>query len=195
MRPLQKSLNLTHFYLLPFYLFFVTLPLQVVIGQAAQAQMSQQSREAEADLLLSQGTRLQEFGRYRDALQDFEKALQIYSEIKDLNGIGNSFGSLGKSYISLGEYQKAIDYLQKSLHIHQQIGNRFSEAISLNNLGIVYDFLGQYKKSIDYYQKSLVIAKQIFDRGNEGYLLNNLCLLYTSPSPRDRTRSRMPSSA
>ena len=26
-------------------------------------------------------------------------------------------------------------------------------------------------------------------------LLTNTCLLYTSPSPRDRTRSRMPSSA
>ena len=25
--------------------------------------------------------------------------------------------------------------------------------------------------------------------------LTNICLLYTSPSPRDRTRSRMPSSA
>ena len=25
--------------------------------------------------------------------------------------------------------------------------------------------------------------------------MNNCCLLYTSPSPRDRTRSRMPSSA
>jgi len=25
--------------------------------------------------------------------------------------------------------------------------------------------------------------------------LNKVCLLYTSPSPRDRTRSRMPSSA
>ena len=25
--------------------------------------------------------------------------------------------------------------------------------------------------------------------------LNSICLLYTSPSPRDRTRSRMPSSA
>ena len=24
---------------------------------------------------------------------------------------------------------------------------------------------------------------------------DNICLLYTSPSPRDRTRSRMPSSA
>ena len=28
-----------------------------------------------------------------------------------------------------------------------------------------------------------------------GYALRGLCLLYTSPSPRDRTRSRMPSSA
>ena len=25
--------------------------------------------------------------------------------------------------------------------------------------------------------------------------IDNICLLYTSPSPRDRTRSRMPSSA
>ena len=29
-------------------------------------------------------------------------------------------------------------------------------------------------------------------KANEAYLV---CLLYTSPSPRDRTRSRMPSSA
>ena len=27
------------------------------------------------------------------------------------------------------------------------------------------------------------------------FKINNTCLLYTSPSPRDRTRSRMPSSA
>ena len=29
----------------------------------------------------------------------------------------------------------------------------------------------------------------------EGLTISNPCLLYTSPSPRDRTRSRMPSSA
>ena len=28
-----------------------------------------------------------------------------------------------------------------------------------------------------------------------GFLFGTFCLLYTSPSPRDRTRSRMPSSA
>ena len=36
----------------------------------------------------------------------------------------------------------------------------------------------------------------VFSRNTEAYdLLIYVCLLYTSPSPRDRTRSRMPSSA
>ena len=38
------------------------------------------------------------------------------------------------------------------------------------------------------------------DKGKRGSVLrrideDHVCLLYTSPSPRDRTRSRMPSSA
>jgi len=35
----------------------------------------------------------------------------------------------------------------------------------------------------------------IFLSSNKKYYQVNICLLYTSPSPRDRTRSRMPSSA
>ena len=31
--------------------------------------------------------------------------------------------------------------------------------------------------------------------GGEAWTYDKVCLLYTSPSPRDRTRSRMPSSA
>ena len=37
---------------------------------------------------------------------------------------------------------------------------------------------------------------QVFKHGQtERTVLNKLCLLYTSPSPRDRQKSRMPSSA
>ena len=35
----------------------------------------------------------------------------------------------------------------------------------------------------------------LLHRGTEKLIENKTCLLYTSPSPRDRTRSRMPSSA
>ena len=42
----------------------------------------------------------------------------------------------------------------------------------------------------------LVVGADIADvRKGEGDELPGICLLYTSPSPRDRTRSRMPSSA
>ena len=39
------------------------------------------------------------------------------------------------------------------------------------------------------------IAQAEIDKDKFADYLNNSCLLYTSPSPRDRTRSRMPSSA
>ena len=44
------------------------------------------------------------------------------------------------------------------------------------------------------------IVEQTINEGNRVTIVlsamgNNTCLLYTSPSPRDRTRSRMPSSA
>ena len=45
------------------------------------------------------------------------------------------------------------------------------------------DFIG-FNSAWGYWLSALI--------GNVGYLV---CLLYTSPSPRDRTRSRMPSSA
>ena len=45
-------------------------------------------------------------------------------------------------------------------------------------------------KSIDETDKS-----RIENSFNNGDHIADFCLLYTSPSPRDRTRSRMPSSA
>ena len=47
-----------------------------------------------------------------------------------------------------------------------------------------------YNKLVSYYTNVYIHCPKAFNKGNyKG------CLLYTSPSPRDRTRSRMPSSA
>ena len=71
---------------------------------------------------------------------------------------------------------------------------RFSRQIILKNIGI----LGQNKITN---AKVLIIGMgglgcpvaEFLTRSGVGSL--GICLLYTSPSPRDRTRSRMPSSA
>ena len=42
---------------------------------------------------------------------------------------------------------------------------------------------------------STVKSKQALVRSSDGEVLDVVCLLYTSPSPRDQSGSRMPSSA
>ena len=44
-------------------------------------------------------------------------------------------------------------------------------------------------------QRGISVASSVMQMEYRGCVINLLCLLYTSPSPRDRTRSRMPSSA
>ena len=39
------------------------------------------------------------------------------------------------------------------------------------------------------------IAQKLYEKFGDDFTESKICLLYTSPSPRDRTRSRMPSSA
>jgi len=44
-------------------------------------------------------------------------------------------------------------------------------------------------------RQAAIDSGQVFFADDDGLVVNCTCLLYTSPSPRDRTRSRMPSSA
>ena len=65
------------------------------------------------------------------------------------------------------------------------IGNHGNELIKLAN-----------KKKVRFlFEASVAGGIPIIKALEQGLSANNVCLLYTSPSPRDRTRSRMPSSA
>ena len=52
----------------------------------------------------------------------------------------------------------------------------------------------QLKENCSKKAKEIGLDVEFAQSNVEGELVN-ICLLYTSPSPRDRTRSRMPSSA
>ena len=58
----------------------------------------------------------------------------------------------------------------------------------LNNYQQVKDYLKKLQAVPQYVEQHLVLLR-------EGIKGGNTCLLYTSPSPRDRQKSRMPSSA
>ena len=76
-------------------------------------------------------------------------------------------------------------------------------SVNLNKIALLRNARGENYPQIEYF------ANKAIDLGVDGLTLHprpdhrhatsddviNICLLYTSPSPRDRTRSRMPSSA
>ena len=66
----------------------------------------------------------------------------------------------------------------------------------LNLLSIYCSYIENYEIALNFFGFGvLVFALAILTFIYEIQLSTKACLLYTSPSPRDRTRSRMPSSA
>ena len=70
---------------------------------------------------------------------------------------------------------------------------------SINNCHNVKDFRKLAKRRLPgpifHYIDGAADDEITYHRNTEAFDQCDLCLLYTSPSPRDRTRSRMPSSA
>ena len=164
-------------------LLYLSHPLQLaaITPKIAQAQTpSNQNRKAEADRLNQQGIQQYRQGKFREALETFEKVLLICREIGDKAGVATTLNNLGEVYRSQGQYAKAIEYYQQALAIIKQIGDTAGVATTLNNLGAVYRSLGQYAKAIEYYQQALAIIKQIGDTAGVATTLNNLGAVYNS---------------
>ena len=74
----------------------------------AQVEGKKQRRD-EALRLYKLGSQQFRRGEYREALNNFEKALVIAREIRELKGEGAILNNIGLVYNNLGEYDKALD--------------------------------------------------------------------------------------
>ena len=131
----------------------------------------------------------------------------IGGRIKYLNGIGNLSTSNSNLFLTTDDdiYQLSLnaDYQinASSLLLYNgldapeeivQLGGLGLDQVFTSNRGLAFD-LGVHLKFDD-----LDIALSVLDIGQitwEENVRNYSCLLYTSPSPRDLSTSRMPSSA
>ena len=87
------------------------------------------------------------------------------------------------------KYNQALKYYENILRIEPV------NIAAIIDYGVTLQNLADLKSALEMYNMALTIQpKNISALINKGTVLHT-CLLYTSPSPRDRTRSRMPSSA
>lgn len=144
---------------------------------AAVAQTTQ-ARKAESIRLNQEGQQLSRQGRYREALEKYQRALAIVRQIKERRGEGIILTNIGVVQHKLGNYSQALEFHQQSLAIARETGNRAIESTTLSNIGEVYRSLGEYSKALAVYQRALTIAKETNNRATEGTTLNNIGLVY-----------------
>lgn len=154
-----------------------SLPMQALVCDRLWAQ-EQSDRKTQAGKLLNQGLQRYRSGQYEAAFQSWQRALQIYQDIKDRAGESKVLNNLGIAYYSLGQFAKAVPLFQQRLTISRELNDRQAEAYALDSLGLNYIQLGQYKQAIAVYQSAVEILHQLNDRINEGNALGNLGIAY-----------------
>ena len=74
---------------------------------------------------------------YSQAIDYWQKSLEIARHIKNRDGEGMALGNLGAAFFSMGNYNKAIEYHKQRLEIAHEMNNPSGERAAAGNLGNV----------------------------------------------------------
>ena len=155
---------------------------------------------------------------FSQAIESAQRGMDLAQSIGDVEVALDAFRLIPLSLWRQGKLAEAMQFARSGLDIVQSIGRKLDEGSIYNTIGLIALEQKESNTAQEYFGKALSLAREIPDRTLETKALNNLgnyegfirgdyarareyyeqssaCLLYTSPSPRDRTRSRMPSSA
>ena len=140
---------------------------------------------------LSQGLQLAgQLGGLKDVRLQREQMAQQAEQQQALHGL--------LSQTDLTDPQQALALQQQFPGQLEQLQDQ--QQFALDQLQIDEDYKAQAsaeeKRAVNRAANTMLFASKTGDADSMvASVRNNACLLYTSPSPRDRTRSRMPSSA
>ncbi|CAF4877106.1 unnamed protein product [Rotaria sp. Silwood1] len=103
-------------------------------------------------------------GNYSEALQYFEKALEIRETVLPLShpDLAQIYAWMGATYSNTGYYAKALEFHKKAYKIYRETLplNHPDMSISYSSIGGVYNSMGDYTKALEFYEK----ANQIYEK-------------------------------
>lgn len=117
----------------------------------------------------------QYFGNYDKAQERYKRALQIYRETNDYEGIIRCCRGLGSITREMSHHaDEGIAYLQEGLAMSRQIGDRRGETRCLNELGMIMNNLNKREEAKAYYLECIAISAEIGELQKESDGLNNM---------------------
>ncbi len=119
---------------------------------------------------------------YSDALQWFQRAMQLYREQGIQKGVANAYSNIGNLYTKWGDYFEALDYYENALKIYTGLNLKNYELFPLGNISRVYILMSNIPKALEYSQKSLSIAESVNDVNSLPTCYNNMGDIYSELS-------------
>lgn len=143
----------------------------------AEIDMSMQSLYAEA--LRIRGLNYYRLGQSRDAVDDLEHALHLYSETKEMGSISILLVETAMVRAAIGDVDAAKSLYLEALNRLRREKNLHTQADTLNNLAVLYLQLGEYEFASDTFEEGLECARNSRNQHAEALILAGLGDLYT----------------
>lgn len=116
------------------------------------------------------------------AIKNYNKALEVYNSINDLNGLKKCNNGLGVLHQYRGNYDLALKHFKETLSISEQLGDNSNKHSYLYNIGNVYSETGEYQKALENFK--LALENNIKNRDSLGMLncYNSIANVYYQQS-------------
>jgi tetratricopeptide (TPR) repeat protein len=103
------------------------------------------------------------------ALSGYLKALNVFEELGDKNGLTTVLGNIGPIYFDKGEYKKAEEYLLRGLMEAKKSGILGNQVTINRTLSELYQKTGEPKKAYEHYKAYSMVKDSIFneEKNNE----------------------------
>ena len=121
----------------------------------------EQGKQLLAQVYLNIGITYKEIEDDDQAIENFQKALDLYTELENKVGIANTLNNIGLVYLAAGSYQEALEASMNALNVYREIGQRKEEAGALKNIGFIYYEWKRYSEALVYMNQSLEISREL----------------------------------
>lgn len=91
-------------------------------------------------------------GELINALELYEKSLNLNKSINNKVGIAWCLLNIGIVYYQQGKTEKAIDFCERSLDLMKGTGDNLGVTTSLINIGVIYKAMGNNQKALEAFE-------------------------------------------
>ena len=136
--------------------------------------------------IFAKANRLHYQNRYEESIKENQKAINLFEKLKDFQGLGNCYCTMGVTYKRLGDAQHVTPLYNKGL-IYEQLALKYSTTAddkigifkAYSNIGIILRDLNEFKKAEEAYLNGIRVAKEAnIENQSVGILYANLSQIY-----------------